>query len=327
VSFGDLDPAQMDAYIAAFEQAIAGEVASFAPDVIHAQHAWILSALCTRTGVPTVVTVHGTDLMGCTEWPALAHYATEALGSASSIVCISDDNEALVRSMFPAQAGKTHLIRNGYNSGIFKPRANDRNDVLARHGIDARNRRVVLFAGKLTEFKGVDVLLDAAAIYERDEADAITVIAGDGELRRELEEQAETNGLERTFFIGNVTQSEPAELYSCADLFAMPSRREPFGLVALEAMACGSPVVASDEGGLPDFVNGAVGALVAPEDPEVLAGAIGEVLGRAAEGGAAWRDSIARYAHDGYSQEKMMGEFLALYRDAAESAHWLQMMT
>ena len=93
----------------------------------------------------------------------------------------------------------------------------------------------------------------------------------------------------------------------------MPSRREPFGLVAVEAMACGTPVVASNQGGLPDFVNDSVGALVKPEDPADLARGIVDTLGRALAN-PSWREDIATYASSHYSQAVIIRELDELYR-------------
>ena len=98
----------------------------------------------------------------------------------------------------------------------------------------------------------------------------------------------------------------------------MPSRREPFGLVAVEAMACGTPVVASNQGGLPDFVNDAVGALVNPEDAADLARGIVDTLGRALAD-PAWRGEIAAYASGSYSQAVIIRELDELYREVIEA--------
>ena len=186
--------------------------------------------------------------------------------------------------------------------------------MLAGHGVDYAGERLVLFAGKLTHFKGVDILLDAAAAYESSPGDILTVIAGDGDMRDELEGQMRELGLGSVCFIGNVSQAELARLYNVADVDVVPSRNEPFGLVAVEAMACGTPVVASDSGGLPNFVNAAVGALASPEDPDDLARCIIETLRRADEK-PGWRDEIATYASGNYSQSVIIAELVSLYEE------------
>ena len=317
VAFEDLLSSQMEAYLGAFKQAIDEEVRDFAPDVIHGQHVWALPSLAVDCGVPLVLTAHGTDLMGYDKWPAMRHFAEVAIEAARKVICISADNEKLVRDAFPQHADKIVRMRNGYNPDIFYPRSLDRAEVLGAHGLDYRGQDVVLFAGKMTRFKGIDILLDAAATYEGACPNAITVLAGDGEERRNLEEQARALGLQRVSFIGNVPQSELARLYCIADVDLVPSRREPFGLVAVEAMACGTPVVATNQGGLPDFVNDSVGMLVNPEDAADLARGIEETLARALAN-PAWREDIAAYASGHYSQAVIIRELDELYREVVE---------
>lgn len=312
VAFEDLDEAQMQQYLDAFQQAIDQEVRDFAPDVIHGQHVWVLPSLAVGKGAPLVLTAHGTDLMGYEKWPDMRHFADAAMDGASKVICISKDNEALVREVFPQHAGLIVPMRNGYNPDIFFPRALDRAEVLGRYGIAYDGQPLILFAGKMTRFKGIDVLLDACAQYSQEIPDALTVLAGDGDQRQALEAQARELGLGNVFFIGNVSQQELADLYRVADIDLVPSRREPFGLVAVEAMACGTPVVATNQGGLPDFVNHEVGELVNPEDAEDLARGIVETLDRALEQ-PEWRRDVAAYAAENYSQAAIIRELEDLY--------------
>ncbi len=316
VAFDDLLEDQTQAYLAAFKQAIDEEVRDFAPDIIHGQHVWALPSLAADSGVPLVLTAHGTDLMGYDKWPEMRYYAEVAMEACVKVICISADNELLVRKAFPQHADKIVRMRNGYNPDIFYPQPLDREKVLGRYGISYEGEDLILFAGKMTRFKGIDVLLDAAAIYEEECPNAITVLAGDGEERANLEAQAARLGLKSVQFIGNVAQGELARLYNIADIDIVPSRREPFGLVAVEAMACGTPVVATNQGGLPDFVNESVGALVNPEDSADLARGIAETLGRALAN-PAWRDEVAEYASDHYSQAVIIRELDELYHEVA----------
>ena len=313
MAFEDLKPEQMQMYLEAFKAAIDQEVRDFAPDVIHGQHVWALPSLASNCGVPLVLTAHGTDLMGYDKWPAMRYFAETAMQAASKVICISADNEKLLMDAFPQYAEKVVRMRNGYNPDIFYPQQLDRAEVLGRHGIEHAGQDVILFAGKMTRFKGIDMLLDAAATYEKELPNALTVLAGDGEERGNLTAQAAELGLERVHFIGNVAQDELARLYNIADIDLVPSRREPFGLVAVEAMACGTPVVATNQGGLPDFVNDSVGALVAPEDAADLARGIQQTLARALAA-PDWRSDVAAYAREHYSQAVIIRELEDLYR-------------
>ena len=313
VAFKDLDEAQMQAYLDAFEQAIDREVRDWKPDVIHGQHVWALPSLAVGKGVPLVLTAHGTDLMGYDKWPEMRHFAKKAMDGCVKVICISKDNEALIRKTFPEHVDKIQRMRNGYNPAIFFPQQLDRAAVLGAYGVDYAGQRLALFAGKLTNFKGVDVLLDAAAIIAQKDPNVFIPIAGDGEERGNLEAKKEALGLPNVQFLGNVTQDALCRLYNIADVDLVPSRREPFGLVAVEAMACGTPVVATNEGGLPDFVNDSVGGLVPVEDAPALAQKILDVLDRAV-GNPAWRADIQKYAEQNYSQAAIIQELIALYQ-------------
>ena len=144
------------------------------------------------------------------------------------------------------------------------------------------------------------------------------MIAGDGEERDMLRQKAEDLALKHVRFIGNVSLQELRKIYSVSDVSTVPSRREPFGLVALEAMACGTPVVASDQGGLPDFVDGSVGALFKPEDAADLSNKLIGVLQRlenaGSDGTAEWRKEIAGYARTHYAQDTIIRELDELYK-------------
>lgn len=113
-------------------------------------------------------------------------------------------------------------------------------------------------------------------------------------------------------FLGNQKQDELRRLYNAADVFVMPSRREPFGLVALEAMACGLPVVGSNEGGLPEFINSSVGTLVSSNDEDAFCGAILEELAHSREAPER-RAFIARYARENFAQELFVAKLEDVY--------------
>ena len=181
-------------------------------------------------------------------------------------------------------------------------------------------KKIVFFAGKLANFKGVDNLLRAAKLYEDKEPDSLTLIVGDGDERDKLHALAKQLDLKKVVFLGNVSQTQLRHLYNIADVNLVPSRREPFGLVAIEAMACGTPVIASNQGGLPDFVNDSVGGLVKPEDPEDLADKIIEVLRKTDEiDNEKWRKEIASYVRNHNAQDKIIEELDELYKKAIDS--------
>ncbi|MGH7643758.1 MAG: glycosyltransferase [Candidatus Dormibacteria bacterium] len=184
----------------------------------------------------------------------------------------------------------------------FQPRDPDR----LRHRLKLDGRKVVLFAGRLEPLKGPDTLLDAFAILvKRDvvRAPVQLLFVGDDssdgaqvDQRGMLEARVRELGLsDRVCFLGARPQDRLALLYCLADVVVVPSHTESFGLVALEAQACGTPVVAASVGGLRDVVvHGRTGYLVEGHNPADYATAIARVLAtppgeERRMGQAAWR--------------------------------------
>ena len=317
MTFAELSEPAMDMYMEAFRRAIAEEVETFRPDLIHGQHVWILSALAAEHDIPLVLTAHGTDLVGLDKWPEFRPYAERAMAACRKVIAISKDNVSLLETVFPEYRTKIVLMRNGYNPAVFFPADLKRRAVLGKYDLDPddyEDKEIIIFAGKLTWLKGVDVLLEAVKIYEDAAPDTLTLIVGDGEERDNLEAQAKALGLRSVRFLGNVDQDELCRLYNVSDIDVVPSRKEAFGLVAIEAMACGLPVIATNQGGFPDFVNRRVGALVEPENAGMLAQTV--LLGLEQEESMesdAWRQDIASYARWHYAQDAIMHELEALY--------------
>jgi glycosyltransferase involved in cell wall biosynthesis len=136
----------------------------------------------------------------------------------------------------------------------------------------------VLYVGRVLATKGVDVLLNAVAALPGVSA----AIAGDGPDRQALESLAAGLGIaDRVDFVGWVSAERRLELYRASRVLAFPARwQEPFGLVGVEALAAGLPVVASEVGGIPHWLeDGQGGFLVPPGDAGALAGALAQVLG------------------------------------------------
>ena len=311
MTFFDLDENQLEAYLSAFDKAIKKAVEEFEPDVIHAQHIWLLSWLAKKTGVPYVITAHGTDLMGYQHGARFREYADEAAAGAKRIITISNDNDELVKELFPGCADKTVFMRNGYDPDRFYPEPVTTEQIQSIYDVTPLER-LVFFAGKLAHFKGVDVLLEAARLYEGEYPGKIlTFIAGEGELAPELKKLTKDYKLKGVHFLGHLDVSQLRGLYSYADVCVVPSRREPFGLVAIEALACGSPVIATNQGGLPDIINDDVGALVEVDDAFGLSVAVRNELYRPdrEERGV----YAAKYALSNYTQDSLMDSLIEIF--------------
>jgi glycosyltransferase involved in cell wall biosynthesis len=173
--------------------------------------------------------------------------------------------------------------------------------------------------GRLIPIKGHDVLLRALAVAREQLPDLTLELAGDGPLEPELRASVTRLGLDDAVaFLGRVALAGP--VFERAEVVVVPSFGEGFGLVALEAMERGRPVVASDVGGLPEIVDdGRTGVLVPSGDADALAEAIVSVAGdraRAALMGAAGRDR----ALEEFSQERCTDRIEAIYGAALAAA-------
>lgn len=311
-TFYELTDAQIQAYVQAWQQATNEAVAEFHPDLIHANHVWIASYIAHTTGLPYVVSCHGTDLMGFRKGPRYREMALIAADNADGIIAISRQVRADVLQTYGLCEDKVHLVWNGFDADCFRvlPQAT-KEALLSEFGLAGADQPVVSFVGKFTEFKGIDVLLRAAAIYEKVLPGTQTLLAGHGGLWNPMHALAEELQLRGVHFLGHQPQREVARLYNAADVSVVPSRVEPFGLVALEALACGTPVVATNEGGLPDFIHESVGALVAVDDPDGLAAAI---MGEIANGTKRSKGLYAsQYALDNFTWTRQVAKMIKLY--------------
>lgn len=308
-TFNKYTDSQLDMYISAFEKTIESAIKEFKPDIIHSGHIWILSNIASKYSIPTVITSHGTDIIGHNMWERFHKYSNEAIERCSKIITISDSNREDVLKAFPNARDKVVQLRNGYDQNIFQKREYNKQEVLREIGINKNYKNIVLFSGRLVEIKGVDVLLKAAKKYE--DGNTLTLIAGGGVLLETLEEQAKELELKDVVFLGNQTQEKLSILYNIADVLAVPSRVEGFGLVAVEALACGTPVVATNQGGLPEFINEKVGALVEVEDEIGLEKEISKILTGEKKFN---KEELANYSKANYAQNLVINKVIETYK-------------
>ena len=125
---------------------------------------------------------------------------------------------------------------------------------------------VVLFVGRLIEKKGVNILLEAAAKVN---SDITFAFVGDGPLAGKLKEEAEIQP--NIAFLGKMPNKETPKCYSAADVFVIPSQyEEQFGVVVLEALACGTPIIAANRGGIPEVMDSSVGVFIEPSAENIV---------------------------------------------------------
>jgi alpha-maltose-1-phosphate synthase len=235
-------------------------------------------------GIPHVVTTHSLEPQR--PWKAeqlgggyaLSSWAEKvSIEGAAAVIAVSEGMRADVLSNYPAvDPAKVHVVYNGIDAEQYSP--DPATDVLERYGVDTSKPSVV-FVGRITRQKGVPVLLRAAAHLDPEVQLVLCAGAPDTpELGAEVAGLVEELRKTRAGVIwlsGMLSKREVIQLLSHSTLFACPSVYEPLGIVNLEAMACGTAVVASKVGGIPEVVaDGETGLLVPPDDPEALAESI-----------------------------------------------------
>jgi len=250
-------------------------------DLIHS-HYWLSGRLGMILGqkwdVPHVTTFHTlakTKLRaraGENESDLRISVETRVAEDADGIVVsTAQEKQDLVR-LYQTPPHKVHVIPAGVDLGLFRPT----DPVQARRKLGLTEKKIILYVGRIEALKGLDILLNAVALMEERTDVRLLIVGGNLEQDRELDRLkllATQLGIEdMVTFTGALKQTELPNYYSAADVFVLPSYYESFGLVALEAMACGTPVVASRVGGLSTFVkDGETGYLIPWHCPEPFA--------------------------------------------------------
>lgn len=253
--------------------------AGWQPDVVHA-HDWLVAhpaiALAEFFDVPLVSTIHATEAGRHSGWVSMpvnrqVHSLEWWLANESDcIITCSASMEDEVSRLFGPLAAPMTVIHNGIDVGTwhFEPRC-------ARSG-----RPRLLFVGRLEYEKGIQDAIAALPRIRRTHPGTTLTIAGDGTQLGWLTDLARTHRVSRAVrFVGTLDHEHLLAELHAADAIVLPSRYEPFGIIALEAAAAGTPVVASTAGGLGDaVVDGVTGSSFAPGDVAGLARAVRGVL-------------------------------------------------
>jgi glycosyltransferase involved in cell wall biosynthesis len=242
--------------------------------------AHILSA---RARIPYVLFAHGVEVH-----PQLSARRIHALRSATEIWAVSDWTRQRVLALGGITESKVHVIPNTYDAALF-PGPSTASSLHARYGITP-GEPLILTVGRLNQseqYKGQDRLIQALPLVLKQFPTAKLLIIGEGNDRPRLEAMVATQGLKDSVrFAGFVPETELAEHYQMASVFAMPSTGEGFGIVYLEALACGTPVVAGHADGSKDALqNGKFGFLIDPTSVPEIATALCRQI---AQEGTAW---------------------------------------
>ena len=253
-------------------------------DLIHA-HDWVVGRaaveLKNRLGLPLISTIHATEIGrgGSLD----GEYRTKVrdierllVEQSDGIICCSNYMLDHIQHVLGAVKTKIRVIPNGVEASRFN---NGRQPQPIPTGV-SEDRKTILYVGRIVREKGIFTLLDAFEKLRKQGKDVSLVFAGEGPLKEDLAKEVLRRKLnDRVKLAGFVDEKKLVSLYNSSDAFVLPSHYEPFGMVALEAMASRVPVVVSDVGGLSEIVeDGITGVKVPAYNPSALAEGILRVL-------------------------------------------------
>lgn len=251
-------------------------------DLLHS-HYWLSVSAAERLkaqlGIPHVATFHTLGEVKNRVRPAEMEPALrlevekKAIPIVDALIAFTTDEKDNLISIYGAQPEKVKVIPCGIDMDLFRPMDKGK----ARSELSLPNSsKILLFAGRIQPFKGIDILLRAVSCLLDDQKLRLFIIGGDSESDDELTRLRTLStelGLDgKVTFCGAMEHGEMPLFYSAADICVVPSYHESFGLVAVEALACGTPVVASCVGGLATIVkDGETGYLIDELSPEAFA--------------------------------------------------------
>lgn len=217
-----------------------------------------------------VFTFHGSDLLK--GGPKKNKILSSLLPFSDKIILVSDYLQREFENKFPSHSFKTHSIHCGVNDQLFTPQDKE----LAKNKLGLPTDKFnILFLGRLIKDKGIDVF--EKIIEELSDNDHLHfTIVGDGDQKKMIHQKF--NSLPNVTFHTSVPKNEVPDWFNSADVFIFPTKREAFGLVALESIACGTPVITHQIGGVPEIIeNGENGYLVTVNDHKEFSNKILEI--------------------------------------------------
>lgn len=304
-------------------------ITEFNPDIVHIHHPFLLSSVAImygkRLGIPKILTLH-------TQYERYAHYVSpiperltqEAIkmiihNLSYKIDCITTPSESmreLIRSY--GVKNRIEIIPNAIHLISFKE-----DDVFKRTEIKKKynlkeDDKIILFVGRVASEKSIDKIIKALAIIKkRDISKVKLLIIGDGPAMDELKQLARTLKIEKdVIFAGTVSYEEIRHYYKMAYVFTIASTTETFGIVTIEALASGVPVLAVKAPGAVDILTDGVDGLLVDNDVEKFANALEKII-REPE----LREKLSRgtlKTSEKYSIDTISERMLNLYREVIE---------
>ncbi|GAA0439027.1 hypothetical protein GCM10008983_14910 [Lentibacillus halophilus] len=261
-------------------------------------------------GKRLIVTSHGGDIDQMSQKNRIVQWFTKKiLEQSDRIIVVGERLREEMLTAFSIDSGKISIINMGVNRHVF--RRQDKTEMRQRLGL-AADETVLLFVGNLIRAKGLDDLIAAYDnVSNRHNHVSLHLIgeAKDATYFASLSEEVKKRDAIRIH--DALPQERIAEWMAAADVFVLPSHMEGFGLVALEAMACGLPVVGTDVGGLSYLLADDTGLLAAPHDPDELAATIDHVLSDEATYDRLMANGLEKAKV--YDQDQLIQDVIALY--------------
>ena len=222
-------------------------------------------------GIKTYVTAHGSDMFEVyKKQPLMRSTIRKVLKAADVVLAVSNAlRHEIIATGVSGIADKTRLSWNSVDVDKFSNKEN--NSFRNEYKLD--DKPIVLFVGNLIKRKNVDSILEAKKIAS---SDYYLVVVGDGPLFKKLRKKVEDENIRDVIFTG--ARNDVEDIIPSCDVLILPSFSESFGLVLIEALACGKPVIGSDVGGITEIITDNVGLLVDPKKVSSIARAIDKMI-------------------------------------------------
>ena len=241
-------------------------------DIIHGHYLFPAGAAAVEVGskhkIKTYVTAHGSDMFEMYKKQSFMRpFIKKVLKKADVVFAVSNalKHEILATGVEDIES-KTRLY---WNSVDIKKFSSDNKNLLENH-----SKQIVLFVGNIIKRKNVNLIIEAK---KQSNEDYELVIVGDGPLKKDLEEKVRNENIPDVTFLGS--RSDVENIIPGCEVLVLPSFSESFGLVLIEALACGKPVIGSNVGGISEIITDDVGLLIDPNDSATLSDAIDRIIG------------------------------------------------
>ena len=260
--FNKLSDHQLFEYLSIFYKKIYNLIVTFQPNIIHNNHLWFLNGISRLIApwIPIIVSAHGTASKLLSESPQYEKFILPAMGSVNHVCAISKESKNDCVDKFKISRKNISIEGYGFNPSVFYYKKVDKHNVLKKLGVEFSNNpeNLILFVGKFVYWKGIDTLINAIHILDNKAPNKYSLLIigeGDTKSRLELESLIKNKSLEDKIKLpGKVSRKELPDIYRIADTFVLSSFNEPWGLVLMEALACGTPSVCPNIGAPPEYI-------------------------------------------------------------------------